>query len=138
MTHFITREDLLQWLERNCTRKAVVRALQEGTVEHLGAFTKLGPNSNPGWIVKIISEIGRAWSVEIVAEKKRYSIYINAGLSRIPWEYWDGGLLDRKIFDGDNPEKYARLRDERRAEITKTNRTSKSTESEPKSEGEGA
>ena len=115
MTHFITREDLLQWLERNCTRKAVVRALQEGTVEHLGAFTKLGPNSEPGWIVQVESDTGRVWNVEVIAWRQRYAIFISKLLP--PWEYWNGGLLDRKIFDGDNPKKYRRLRDERRAEM---------------------
>lgn len=139
MVHFITREDLLQWLEKNCTRKAVVRAMQEGLVEHLGAFTKLGPNGNPGWIVQVTSAVSpvRAWDVEVVAEGKRYGIYIRIAVST-PWEYWNGGLLDREIFDGDNPVKYARLRDERKAEIAKQNRISESTKSEPESKNEGA
>ena len=135
MVHFISREDLLYWLEKNCTRKAVIRALQEGLVENLGTFSKLGPNGNPGWIVQVTSAISPicAWDVEIIPERKRYGIFIRIATD-IPWEYWNGGLLDRKIFDGDNPDKYARLRDERKAEIAEKNRAPKNTESEPKSE----
>ena len=126
MVHFITREDLLQWLEKNCTRKAVVRALQEGTVEYLGAFTKLGPNSRPGWIVRVTSETGRIWHAEIVAEGKRYGIFIHRGPKILPWKYWDGieDPLDEiasespmPLYDGDNPVRYARFRDEWRAEM---------------------
>lgn len=145
MIHFITREDLLQWLERNCTRKAVVRALQEGLVEHLGAFTKLGPGGNPGWIVQVTSAISpvRAWDVEVVAEGKRYGIFIWDLYYRVaidtPWEYWDGkGYPEYRavnsLWDGDDPEKYARLRDERRTEIAKENRASENAKPESESE----
>ena len=119
MTHFITKEDLLQWLEKNCTRKAVVRALQEGLVEHLGAFSKLGPNGNPGWIVQVTSAVSPvcAWNVEIVPEHKRYGIFIKVAIDT-PWEYWDGpGHWNETLnllWAGDYPIKYARLRDEHR------------------------
>ena len=118
MIHFITKEDLLRWLECNCTRKAVVRALQEGLVEHLGAFTKLGPNGNPGWIVQVTSAVSPicAWNVEIVEDRKRYGIFIRVATDT-PWEYWEGldfGCASNSLWDGDDPKKYRRLRDEQK------------------------
>jgi len=143
MIHFLSREDLLQWLEKNCTRKAVVRALQEGLVEHLGAFTKLGPNGKPGWIVQVTSAVSpvRAWDIEIIPERKRCGVFIRVATDT-PWEYWDGiqGFDEiaseepMPLYDGDNPDKYWELKNERKTEIAEKNRASKNTESEPKSE----
>jgi len=121
MIHFTERKHLIRWIMQNCTRKSVVRAMDEGTVEHLGAFSKLGPNSEPGWIVKVISEHGKVWTIEIIPWRHQYGIFISDLLP--PWEYWDGTKdpLDKiangfpmSLQDGDNPVEYARLRDERR------------------------
>ena len=124
MTHFIERKHLLQWLAKNCTRKSVVRAMDEGTVEHLGAFTKLGPNGNPGWITKVMSDTGKVWFVQIVVSihSKRHGIFIledkveyaDEGFFRvkritkpvIPWEHWspsDHLFGGEPLYDGDNP-----------------------------------
>ena len=123
--HFMTKKDLLRWLEQNCTRKAVVRALQEGTVEHLGAFTMLGPWKNPGFIVKVTSETERVWIVEVVSSYNRWAVYIQGFEGYIPWRYWSGTAdsISMPLHDGDNPIKYARLRDkqiEKENDVTNT------------------
>lgn len=136
MTHFTERKHLIKWVMQNCTRKSVVRAMDEGVVEHLGAFTKLRPWEQPGWILKVTSDTGKLWIVCVVqrpafSKQGGFSIYItpNAELPEpyVPWEHWYGGInLATKaewgvnpLYSGDNPSKYARLRDERRAEIAK-------------------
>lgn len=133
MTHFIERKHLIQWLAENCTRKSVVRAMDEGSVENLGTFSKLGPNNQPGWIVLVTAEKGKAWKVEVASRirSRGFGIYITSWLPEtevvIPWEDWDGNLLGRDLYDGDNPTEYRRLRDERRAETKKENRASEDT-----------
>jgi len=137
MKHFTERKHLVNWIMENCTRKTVVRAMDEGGVENLGAFIKLGPFGKPGWAIKVTSEIGKVWIVCVVlrpASERRhgYSIYITPNselpLPHVPWEHWDG-IEDPTdeiasdtligLHDGDNPTEYARLRDERRAEIAR-------------------
>ncbi len=134
MQHFIERKHLLQWLAKNCTRKSVVRAMDEGTVENLGTFSKLGPDNSPGWIILVTAEKGKAWRIEVASRirSRGFGVYItpwlpNTGV-KIPWEYWNGGILDNNLYDGDNPTEYGGLRDERRAKIEEENRTSETAE----------
>ena len=142
MTHFIERKHMLQWLAKNCTRKSVVRAMDEGIVEHLGAFANLGPNKDPGWVVKVMSSRNKVWFVEVVASvhSKSFGIFISKGGWKIPWEDWSGGAgyphsPDKPLYSGDFPIEYRRLRDERRAEIEEENRASENTEQESESKG---
>jgi len=125
MIHFIERKHLLQWLTKNCARKVVVRAMDEGAVEHLGSFTALGPNGDPGWIVKVISNSQKVWFVEIVSSvhSRRFGIFIPKDDWRIPWECWNGcpAGVGNSLYNGDDPYEYARLRDKRRTEINERN-----------------
>lgn len=133
MIHFTERKHLIHWITQNCTRKSVVRAMDEGTVENFGAFRDIGPVPvQSGWIVKVTSDTGKIWTLEIVPRpaSKRwhgYSIYITGHIayddSSILWDHW---LYDNvaepftnPVYIGDNPTEYARLRDERRKELTK-------------------
>ena len=96
--------------------------MDEGAVELLGTFTKLGPNKKPGWIIKVTSETGKAWDIEMIPDRKRIQLYIREILQfaddhigDIPWEYWDGDenyvIGHNTLYTGDNPNEYARLRD---------------------------
>ena len=135
MTHFLERKHLIQWLAKNCARKSVVRAMDEGTVELLGSFKYLGRMRESGWIVKVTSDTGKIWYVEIVPWRKRLAIFISDLLP--PWEDWDGDNFTNQLWCGDNPAEYARLRDERRAKIEEENRASEDKEQGIEFEGEG-
>ena len=131
MQHFTERKHLIRWIMQNCRRRSVVRAMDEGSVELLGAFTdSLGPYDSSGWIVKVTSgDTGKVWYVEIVSNKGRYSIYLlvldmpnGEHVKDLPWERWSGVdpddtyLVENRnpLFDGDNPREYARKRNEQR------------------------
>ena len=144
MQHFTEIKHLIQWLIKNCPRKAVVRAMEEGSVEHLGAFTELGINHIPGWLVKVTSERGKVWLVGVTSrpEQRDFRIFVSDcyGCFRlpVPWEYWDGieDPLDyiasdspMPMWDGDNPIEYARLRDEQRQKIRSTDLSAEGEES---------
>ena len=103
--HFQSKNHLLTWLENNCPRKAVVRALLEGTVEYLGGFSKIPPTTQPGWITKVTSIHGREWIVAVIAYQNRYGIRI---LSEVPWRWWNGDpdAGSGTLFGGDDPDKY--------------------------------
>ena len=109
MIHFIERKDLIRWLAKNCTRKAVVRAMDEGSVELLGVFARLSPKSESGWLVQVTSNTGKIWNVEVIPRHKRVAIFMSD--LKPPWERWIGSDSN-PLYSGDNPEEYARLRDE--------------------------
>lgn len=109
MIHILERKHLIRWIINNCTRKIVVRAMEEGSVENLGWFTKLGPDEDPGWTVKVTSERGKVWYVEVVPRRNRMSVYINE--NKPMWGNWDGsGTIDICLINGDRPQEYMKLR----------------------------
>ncbi len=144
MTHITRRKHIIQWLIRNCSRKSVVRAIEEGMVEHLGSFSNLGPApTKPGWIVKVTGEHGTVWLVEVVGRLKLggFGVYIthvrNYNDDSVVWHHWQGDTMNidptvpRELYDlweGDNPIEYARLRDERNRETEEANRKIKDEE----------
>ena len=105
MIHFQTKNHLLMWLEANCPRKSIVRALRDGTVEHLGGFSKIPPTSHPGWIVRVTSIHGKEFIVAVIAYQNRYGIRV---LSEVPWLNWigDQDRSDSSLISGDDPQKY--------------------------------
>jgi len=106
MVHFQNKNHILMWLEKNCSRKTIVRALAtEGEIELLGGFSQIPPTSHPGWIVQITSVHGRTWYVAVIAYQNRYGIRI---LSKVPWQNWIGGKSE--LMNGDNPKRYERLK----------------------------
>ena len=122
MIHFTERKHLIQWLMENCTRKVVVRAMDEGSVENLGRFRDVGPTPvQSGWIIKVTSDRGKVWALEIIPRpaSKRwhgYSIYITdfrvCDNTPISWKNWVGDTYTDPLYCGDNPQEYARLKQE--------------------------
>ncbi len=125
MIHFTRRRHLIDWLLRNCTRRVVVRAMEEGTVEHLGSFRHLGPApTQAGWAVRVTSERGKVWVVEVVSRLKAggFGVFIvdwEEGTSDpVLWQHWQGDAdhklgVPQELYDlweGDNPIEYSRLR----------------------------
>lgn len=114
MIHFQSKDNLVDWLIKKCPRPAIVRALEHGTVEHLGGFNPIPPSTLPGWILKVTSPLGGKWNVAVLANDitHRYEIRI---IQTIPWKNWRGelnGIMCSALFCGDNPEQYKELRDE--------------------------
>lgn len=105
MVHFQNRDHILMWLEKNCSRKAIVRILEsEGEIELLGGFNPIPPTSHPGWIVKMTSIHGKLWYVAVIAYQNRYGIRI---LKEVPWKNWAGdGYNVSGLMNGDNPDVY--------------------------------
>lgn len=114
MVHFQDKTHLLMWLENNCPRKGIVRALRDGTIEHLGGFSRVPPTSHPGWIVRVISVHDREYIVAVIAYQSRYGIRV---LKEVPWVYWnpqtqDGhGMVAGTLYSGDDPEGYQERRE---------------------------
>ncbi|MHA1961928.1 MAG: hypothetical protein ACW99U_17100 [Candidatus Thorarchaeota archaeon] len=105
MIHFQTKNHLLMWLEANCPRKAIVRALRDGTVEHLGGFSRIPPTSHPGWITRVTSIHDKEFIVAVIAYQNRYGIRV---LGEIPWKYWCNVNAWGKpgLMAGDDPYTY--------------------------------
>lgn len=110
MTHFQSRTHIILWLENNCSRKAITRALYEGQVEFFGGFKPIPPTTHPGWIMRVTSAHGRTWYVAVICYDRRYGIRI---LRDVPWGNWVGLHHDppgTRLYSGDNPKEYLELR----------------------------
>ena len=94
-----TRDQLLDKLAEWCKRRAIRRALEEGTVEVCGGFN----TDPPCWIVKVTSAHGAVWAVGV---QPNGMVRI---LEFIPWRLWAGG--ESPLYKGDNPKKYQRLKE---------------------------
>ena len=104
MVHFQTKNHLLMWLKDNCPRKTIIRALRDGTVEHLGGFSTIPPTSHPGWVVRVTSTYGKEYIVAVIAYQNRYGIRI---LNEIPWINWGGDCNGTPgLMNGDWPPDY--------------------------------
>lgn len=113
MTHFQSRTHIILWLENNCSRQAIVRALNEGQVEFFGGFDPIPPTTHPGWIMRVTSAHSRIWYVAIICYDRRYGIRV---LRDVPWQNWKGtgnitGEFKTILYSGDNPEEYEILRE---------------------------
>ncbi len=112
MTHFQSKTHVILWLENNCSRKAITRALYEGQVEFFGGFNPIPPTTHPGWIMRITSAYGRTWYVAVICYDRRYGIRI---LRDVPWGDWCGDFqCDSpriRLYSGDHPKEYWKLRE---------------------------
>jgi len=67
---FHTREQLIGWINKNCRRRAIRRAIQEdGVILNLGAFTRIKGLPDPGWIVSIVSRYNRKWLMAVTVNE---------------------------------------------------------------------
>ena len=107
--HFQSRTHLVLWLENNCARKAITRALYEGQVEFFGGFDLISPTTRPGWIMGVRSAHGKIFYVAVICYDRRYGIRI---LKDVPWDKWVGDVSKGSLYRGDNPNKYEELKNE--------------------------
>ena len=108
-----SRDDVLDYLTNNCPRRNIVRALTKGTVEFLGGFSKIPPATDPGWIVRCNSPIGGRFHVAVIARNRSIDYGIRT-VKRIPWEFWSGDTCGIELYRGDNPKRYAYLKELKR------------------------
>ncbi len=109
MQHFQSRTHLILWLENNCPRPAVVRALYEGQVEFFGGFNPIPPTTHPGWVLRVTSAHGKIRYVAVIAYRDHYGIRI---LIDVPWDKWVGSTAKNRtaLMNGDHPAEYWELR----------------------------
>ena len=105
MKNFLTRDQLLDWLDQNAPTKAVQRGLHSGLpVVLLGGFRPV-PNSNrPGWIVMVQTKTGREYYVAIAIGSHRdpYAYLIDY----IDWR--DYCSSNHPLYKGDIPDTAAK------------------------------
>ena len=109
--HFQSKTHIILWLENNCPRPAITRALYGGQVEFFGGFDPILPTTHPGWILRTTSIHNKVRYVAVICYDHRYGIRI---LKDVPWDKWRGtdfrGKLGPPLYHGDNPEIYKELR----------------------------
>lgn len=109
--HIRTRNDLIEFLEINVPRKAIVRAMQEGQVEVYGAFEQIPPSPDPGWIVGVTSKFNKTWYIVIQVNFHTLGLFKIWIIDYVPWKFWVGEFANNKLYRGDNPKQYKELRD---------------------------
>ena len=110
MNVFTARLELIAFVQKHIVFKKIRRALQEGTVENYGAFSKVvKDHEEPGWIIKTTSVLKIDYYVGVVCEE-RYRLYL---LEDGPdWKYWAGDDCANDLYHGDNPEIYKQFKEE--------------------------
>ncbi len=110
MNHWTTVDQIVNWLRGTHLRRAVLRALEDGSVELLGGFSLIPPGNSPGLIVRVTSRHGIRYNVAIQP-------FVPCGtyarcVPRVPWENWVGDpkRSPPTIYDGDDPIRYAEKR----------------------------
>lgn len=101
MKTFLTRDQLLDWLDMNAPTKAVQRGLHSGLpVVLLGGFKPV-PNSNrPGWIIMVQTKTGREYYVAIaIGWNREPHAYL---IDYIDWK--DFCESEHPLYQGDIPE----------------------------------
>ena len=110
---FHNRQHLFQWLTDNLTDRVLQNLLQgSGQAELLGGFCPLPGSTNPGWIVGLTSyRTGQTYYVCIGVNEETGKVrwWRTKG---VQWENWDGDKSENKLYQGDDPEKYWRLKNE--------------------------
>lgn len=110
--HFQDRTHIMLWLESNCPRPSIVRALSEGSIEFFGGFNPVPPTKHPGWIVRVTSIHDKIWYIAIIVYQQRFGIRV---LKDVPWGDWDSHFWDNthrkgELYSGDHPEEYKKLK----------------------------
>ncbi|KKN77887.1 hypothetical protein LCGC14_0356240 [marine sediment metagenome] len=120
MIHFRNKTDIVDWLEKNCPRRAIVRALREGQVELLGGFTDIPPAHLDGWIIRVTSVRNKTWNVVITAGRE-LQIRI---LYSVPWHSYVGDeMVLTHIVTGDDPERYKVFKHEAKKRMANNSRS---------------
>jgi len=112
MRGFDSRDGLVDWLEKNIARKAIVRAMDEGTVEVMGGFSTISPTTFPGWIVRVTSIHKKIWNIAILAANGKLEIRI---INKLPWGMWAGEHSENTLYTGDYPKQYKEFRDAKKS-----------------------
>lgn len=110
MTKFRTREDVIDRAEEHLSSayRSIARTFEEGCVEFLGGFSSI-IKGYPGWIIRLYHpEYKKIYYVAVVqfSFKEPAVIVLNA----VKWENWNGNNSDNPLYQGDDPEKYRRLK----------------------------
>ena len=108
-----TRNDLMAYLENHAPQGCIRRAVSEGKVENLGAFTSSPQVGSPqAWIITVTSKRGKVWHLFI---KNHYFADrpIPTLLKSPLFKHWVGnyGVTDEpSLMNGDKPLLYRELR----------------------------
>ncbi len=118
MVHFRSKNDIIQWLEKYCPRRAIVRSLNN--TELLGGFDPIPPTTRAGWVVRVTSKynmynehmvmIKKRWIVAIIPYKGKPDCEIRI-LKEVPWKSWIGKSHWWRPICGDKPGLYAAMRE---------------------------
>ena len=102
------KQQLIRFLEQNVTDRVLQNALHRGVVEFLGGFRPL-LDDIPGWVVRLTSYHGMIYNIGIIEKTGKLYWF---RLVDAPWQSWDGDRTKKKLYKGDNPETYQKLKND--------------------------
>lgn len=110
-----TREQLLIYIASHAPYRFILRAIDEGEAENLGAFNIKG---GEGWIVRTRTLINnKNYFISVTIVDRGYKIIITNVCPG--WKYWVGDISEHELYRGDNPDKYAELREKEIADASR-------------------
>lgn len=102
-----TRDDLLDFVSTQVSRRAITRALAEGSVEVLGGFKRVPPTGLPGWCLRAKSPITDEWyelgvTVDQGGVHRVWNLKPNGGIPWKDWVGWKAAYQGDPLMEGDN------------------------------------
>ena len=110
MIHTLNRDSAIAYIELCLFHTTAKRAVSEGSVEWLGGFQHIPPGNMPGWILRATSRFKKVWYISLTVSKRDSHKLIVTVIPEVPWKYWDGDKTDVKLYCGDRPRLYGRLK----------------------------
>jgi len=106
MVHFRDRYDVIEWIIATTPRRSILRAMEEGRIEFLGAFEELPPDGLSGWILNVESPgHNTEFVIGVIPDLESTKAIL---FNHIPWTKYKGGTSE--LNQGDDPEEYKLLR----------------------------
>lgn len=109
MINIRTRAQLIEWLVKNPPSLAIKRAIEEGSIEHLGGFM----SACPYWLIRVTSpRFKKTWLIKIVYH--RFIMAFVDTMNGVPWDRWVGDRSTNALYTGDSPKQYKEFKENAR------------------------
>lgn len=97
-----TRSQLIDWFQDNVHDLTTQVAMQNGSVEVLGAFNPLPTSAFGGWMVRVVSRFGTETLIAVAWDHHNFKTYW-FWAPRIEWKNWIGDRYSDPLNSGDCP-----------------------------------
>lgn len=105
-----TRNQLVDWIERNVDDRVIANAMQDGEVWLVGAFAPLPTSCNSGWLVKVTTRFHTTHLIAVTESRSRLGRFYWFRAPYVEWANYIGDVSADPLFAGDKPNDCAKFK----------------------------